>query len=99
VLLDRISLRAKEMIKKGAVLEVKRFIKIKVCKDKTAHKAIGINEIAQYIQKKIEINQVIEKISIKTRQYAKRQSTWARGNMQNWIKMNPTVLKKFLKKI
>ena len=98
-LLDRISLRAKEMIKKGAVLEVKRFIKIKVRKDKTAQKAIGINEIAQYIQKKIEINQVIEKISIKTRQYAKRQSTWARGNMQNWIKMNPTVLKKFLKKI
>ena len=87
------------MIKKGAVLEVKRFIKIKVRKDKTANKAIGINEIAQYIQKKIEINQVIEKISIKTRQYAKRQSTWARGNMQNWIKMSPTVLKKFLKKI
>ena len=87
------------MIKKGAVLEVKRFIKIKVRKDKTAHKAIGINEIIQYIQKKIEINQVIEKISIKTRQYAKRQSTWARGNMQNWIKMSPTVLKKFLKKI
>ena len=98
-LLDRISLRAKEMIKKGAVLEVKRFIKIKVRKDKTAHKAIGINEINQYIQKKIEIDQVIEKISIKTRQYAKRQSTWARGNMQNWIKMNPIGLKKFLKKI
>jgi tRNA dimethylallyltransferase len=98
-LLDRISLRAKEMIKKGAVLEVKRFIKIKVRKDKTAHKAIGINEINQYIQKKIGIDQVIEKISIKTRQYAKRQSTWARGNMQNWIKMYPTVLKKFLKKI
>ena len=50
-------------------------------------------------KKKIEINQVIEKISIKTRQYAKRQSTWARGNMQDWIKMNPTILKKFLKKI
>ena len=98
-LLDRISLRAKEMIKKGAILEVKRFIKIKGRKDKTAHKAIGINEVAQYLQKKIEINQVIEKISIKTRQYAKRQSTWARGNMQNWTKMNPAVLKKFLKKI
>ena len=98
-LLNRISLRAKEMIKKGAVLEVKRFIKIKVRKDKTAYKAIGINEINQYIQKKIGIDQVIEKISIKTRQYAKRQSTWARGNMQNWIKMNPIGLKKFLKKI
>ena len=98
-LLDRISLRTKEMIKKGAISEVKRFIKIKVRKNKTAHKAIGINEVTQYLQKKIEIDEVIEKISIKTRQYAKRQSTWARGNMQNWIKMNPTVLKKFLKKI
>ena len=81
-------------------MEVKRFIKIKVRKDKTAcTKPIGINEINQYIQKKIKIDQVIEKISIKTRQYAKRQSTWARGKMQNWIKMNPNGLKKFLKKI
>ena len=79
--------------------EVKRFIKIKVRKDKTAHKAIGINEIAQYIQKKIEINQVIEKISIKTRQYAKRQRTWGRGHMSDWIKIHPNDLDLFLKKI
>jgi tRNA dimethylallyltransferase len=42
---------------------------------------------------------VIEKISIKTRQYAKRQSTWARGNMMSWLKLSPQDLKKFLKKI
>ena len=87
------------MIKKGAVLEVKRFIKIKVRKDKSVNKAIGINEIKEYLEKRNNMSGVIEKISIKTRQYAKRQSTWARGNMQNWIKMNPIVLKKFLKKI
>ena len=45
-----------------------------------------------------DINDVIEKISIKTRQYAKRQSTWGRGNMQNWDKMSPNSLNKFLKK-
>ena len=98
-LLDRINLRAQEMIKNGAVSEVKRFIKLKVPKDKTANKAIGISEVREYLNKKIDIEQVIEKISIKTRQYAKRQSTWARGNMQNWNKMNPTQLKNFLKKI
>ena len=98
-LLDRISLRVRRMIKKGAILEVKKFIKIKVPKDKVAYKAIGISEITQYLQKKIEINEVKEKISIKTRQYAKRQSTWGRGNMQDWIKMSPFYLKKFLKKI
>ena len=98
-LLNRINLRAKEMIKNGAVSEVKRFIKLKVPKDKTANKAIGISEVKEYLNKKIDIKEVIEKISIKTRQYAKRQSTWARGNMQNWNKMNPKQLKIFLKKI
>ena len=87
------------MIQKGAVLEVKKFIKIKVRKDQTANKAIGIREVTQYLQNKIEIREVIEKISIKTRQYAKRQTTWARGNMLNWNKMNPIGLKKFIKKI
>ena len=95
----RISSRVKQMIRKGAVLEVKRFIKTKVRKDRTAYKAIGISEITQYLQKKIDINEVREKISIKTRQYAKRQSTWGRGNMEDWIKMSPFHLNKFLKKI
>ena len=98
-LLNRINLRAHEMIKNGAVSEVKRFIKLKVPKEKTANKAIGIREVEEYLNKKIDIKEVIEKISIKTRQYAKRQSTWARGNMQNWNKMNPKQLKIFLKKI
>ena len=98
-LLKRINLRAQEMIENGAVSELKRFIKLKVPKDKTANKAIGISEVKEYLNKKIDIEEVIEKISIKTRQYAKRQSTWARGNMQNWNKMNPTQLKNFLKKI
>ncbi len=98
-LLDRIIIRAQEMIKKGAIKEVKRFIKLKVPKSKSAGKAIGINEIKEYLDKKIQINDVIEKISIKTRQYAKRQSTWGRGNMTDWNKINPKDLNKFLKKI
>ena len=98
-LLERISDRGIKMIEKGAILEVKRFIKLKVPKSKSAYKAIGINEIKEYLQKRIEMNDVIEKISIKTRQYAKRQSTWARGNMKDWNKINPNQLNKFLKKI
>ena len=98
-LVERIHLRAQEMLKKGAISEVKKFNSLKVRNDKTAYKAIGIREVNEYLQKKIEIAEVIEKISIKTRQYAKRQRTWANGNMQNWNKINPTVLKRFLKKI
>ena len=98
-LIKKITSRVVEMIKKGAILEVKKFIKLKVAKNKSANKAIGVTEIKEYIDKKIQINEVIEKISIKTRQYAKRQTTWSRGNMLDWKKMKPNSLNKFLKKI
>ena len=97
-LLKKINARAEKMIKNGAIPEVKRFIRLKVPRDKTASKAIGIEEIRDYINKKIKISDVIEKISVKTRQYAKRQSTWGRGNMLDWNKINSDGLNKFLKK-
>ena len=98
-LLDNINKRSENMIKLGAILEVKKFIKLRVPKNKSLSKAIGISEIKQYLQKKIQTDQLIEKISIKTRQYAKRQSTWARGHMKDWNKVNPAGLEKLLKKI
>ena len=98
-LIQRICKRAEQMIEIGAINEVKRFIKLKVRKDKSVNKAIGISEIKEYLEKRKDIGEVIEKISIKTRQYAKRQSTWARGNMMSWVKLHPQDLNKFLKKI
>ena len=98
-LIQRIGKRAEQMIEMGAVNEVKRFLKLKVRKEKSVNKAIGIHEIKEYLEKRKNIEDVVEKISIKTRQYAKRQSTWARGNMKDWNKINPNHLNKFLKKI
>ena len=98
-LIQRIGKRTEQMIKIGAINEVKRFVKLKVRKDKSVNKAIGIYEIKEYLEKRNDISDVIEKISIKTRQYAKRQSTWARGNMMSWLKLPPQDLNKFLKKI
>ena len=57
-------------------MEVKKFLKLKIQSSKTAHKAIGIQEIKEFLNKKIEISEDIERISIKTRQYAKRQLKW-----------------------
>ena len=98
-LIQRIDKRTEQMIKIGAINEVKRFIKLKVRKDKSVNKAIGIYEIKEYLEKRNDMSEVIEKISIKTRQYAKRQSTWARGNMMSWLKLPPQDLNKFVKKI
>jgi len=98
-LIDKISIRTENMMKKGAIVEVKKFLKFRLSKEKTPNKVIGINEIREYLKKKSNLKEVKDKITIKTRQYAKRQSTWARGQMLNWQKVNPKDLKKFLKKI
>jgi tRNA dimethylallyltransferase len=87
------------MIDRGAILEVKKFIKLKVPKNKTASKAIGVSEIKEFLNKKIQISELIDKISIKTRQYAKRQVTWSRGHMSDWNKIKSNNLNQFLKKI
>ena len=98
-LIERINLRTEEMIKDGAIKEVKNFLKLKIGKDKSVNKAIGVTEIKDFINKEKDLEQIKEKIAIKTRQYAKRQSTWARGNMISWIKLKPQDINKFLKKI
>ena len=98
-LIKRINSRTENIVKNGGILEVKKFIRLKISKTKTAHKAIGIKEIKDYLNKSIQIHELIEKISIKTRQYAKRQTTWARGNMMDWNKIKSDDLNKFLKKI
>ena len=68
-------------------------------RDKSANKAIGVTEITEYLKKQKDLNDTRDKIAIKTRQYAKRQSTWARGNMISWIKLKPQDINNFLKKI
>ena len=98
-LIERINERTREMIENGAIKEVMDFIKLRVRKDKSANKAIGVNEIREYLKKQKDLNDTRDKIAIKTRQYAKRQSTWARGNMISWMKVKPQDINNFLKKI
>merc|ERR1712086_127087 len=85
------------MIEEGALKEVKRFIKLKIKKDLSVNRVIGIDELTQYLDKKINLDQAEELISIKTRQYAKRQATWARSRMTSWKKINPIMISDYIK--
>ena len=75
------------MFKKNCIDEVKKFNSLKLKKSLSANKLIGVQEINQYMKGNITLEQCIELINIKTRQYAKRQNTWARGHMRNWNKI------------
>ena len=96
-LIKRINSRVEKMIKNGAVKEVERFNKLKIIKENSANKVIGIQEISKYLNGQIDLLETKKQIIIKTRQYAKRQTTWARGQMMNWQKIEPQNLTSALK--
>ena len=98
-LIKRISLRSVKMIEKGAIKEVKKFVQSKIKKDLSVNRVIGIDELTQYLNKKINLDKARELISIKTRQYAKRQATWARSRMTSWEKINPIKTTEYIKKL
>ena len=98
-LVKRISTRTIRMIELGAIKEVKKFIKLKIKKDHNINRVIGIDELTQYLNKKINLDQAQELITIKTRQYAKRQATWARSRMTSWKKINPIKINNFIKSL
>ena len=98
-LVNRINLRVDGMFRAGAIQEVKRYSKLKVKKENSSNKVIGIKEISNLLNKQCTLEQAKKLIIIKTRQYAKRQATWARGQMHSWQKINPKNLNEALKKL
>jgi tRNA dimethylallyltransferase len=98
-LVKRISLRTIKMIKEGAIKEVKKFNNLKIKKNDSVNKVIGIDELTQFLKKQINFDDAQELISIKTRQYAKRQATWARSRMVNWKKINPIKIDGYIKRL
>ena len=99
ILVNKISKRVDQMIKDGAVEEVQNFEKLNLKSDNNLYKVIGIREIKDFIDKKTSLKEMKLNIVIKTRQYAKRQRTWSRGQMNDWQKFDPKELSKFIKKL
>ena len=97
VLLKRIEKRCLKIINSSSIKEVVRFKKMKVSEEFSSNKIIGINEIMDYLALNCNLEQTREKILIKTRQYAKRQATWARGHMSEWTRLPPNKINKYIK--
>ena len=74
----RILKRIKCMIDDGMINEVEAIIKRKINISHIDY--IGFKEISSFIKKEISINEAIENIFVRTRQYAKRQKKWFNAN-------------------
>ena len=83
---ERIKKRFIDMMKKGAIEETKKYRELDLSLHKlhTSNSIIGLKEIESFLAKKISMEELKEQVLIKTRQYAKRQFTWQRGQMKDW---------------
>ena len=81
---NRIKKRFDQMLKHGAIQETENFKKIKIGLLNSANFIIGLKEISQFLNQQIGMKKLKEKVLIRSRQYAKRQFTWQRGQMKDW---------------
>ena len=73
------------MIANGLVDEVKKLIS-KYSELPTAIQGLGYKEVVLYLNNEITYDEMVEKIKLETRHYAKRQLTWFRRNKDiTWI--------------
>jgi len=87
-LYDKINARVVEMVEHGALEEVKHLISLNVAESQPLMKAIGVREFSAYTNGSCTLDEAIAKTATATRQYAKRQMTWMRNQLdENWQKI------------
>ena len=85
VLYERINKRVDIMIEQGLIQEVKQLLE-KYTEFPTAMQGLGYKEVVEYLHGITTKEEMIEKLKMETRRYAKRQITWFKKNKQTiWI--------------
>lgn len=85
ILYERINKRADIMINEGLIEEVKSIL-AKYSQFPTAMQGLGYKEVVEFLQGNISKEEMVEKIKLETRHYAKRQLTWFRKNKETiWL--------------
>ena len=78
-LYTRINRRVESMFANGLIDEVRRLLSRKHPLSRTARQALGYKEVIEHIEQGVAVQQTIERIQTRTRQFAKRQHTWFRN--------------------
>ena len=84
----RIEQRFDAMVEAGALDEVAALLALDLDPDLPVMKAIGVNAFADFLGKRIPLEEAISRAKTESRQYAKRQMTWFRNQMADWERVN-----------
>ncbi|MGR9394103.1 tRNA (adenosine(37)-N6)-dimethylallyltransferase MiaA [Rhizobium leguminosarum] len=83
VLHQRINGRFEKMLQQGAEDEVRALLALDLPAEAPVMKAIGVSQITAMVRGEMTRDEVLEKGAAATRQYAKRQMTWFRNQMDD----------------
>lgn len=75
--------RFEAMMAAGALDEARWFMEQNIPSDLPANKILGLQELADHLSGALTIQQAVAKATLRTRQYAKRQSTWFRNQWRH----------------
>jgi tRNA dimethylallyltransferase len=88
ILHARINGRFEKMLQQGAEDEVRALLALGLPAEAPVMKAIGVSQIAAMLKGEMRREEVLEKGAAATRQYAKRQMTWFRNQMdESWERL------------
>ena len=84
---DLIDLRVEKMVEAGLLREVQEILDSGVSADATALQAIGYKQFLAVEEGRATVEEAVEEVKLRSRQYAKRQLTWLRRNEAiHWIR-------------
>jgi tRNA dimethylallyltransferase len=87
---ERINSRFEKMLAMGAADEVRALLALELSSEMPVMKAIGVSQIAAMLRGEMTREDVLETGAAATRQYAKRQMTWFRNQMdESWERISP----------
>ena len=82
VLNQRIHKRVDEMFSLGLIEETQILIKQGLRDNRNACQALGYRQVLDLLDGELSLESVVDKVKIKTRQFAKRQRSWFRNQMK-----------------
>jgi tRNA dimethylallyltransferase len=82
----RIDTRVNEMFERGLVNETQRLLKRGLAENRTAMQAIGCRQVVEHLRGERSLEETIELVKVRSRQFAKRQMTWFRRQFNlDWV--------------
>jgi tRNA dimethylallyltransferase len=93
-LAERIYRRFQEMVEKGAVDEARGLIRLPA--DLPASRAVGVPQLWAHLSGEMSLDEAIAAAQLATKQYVKRQLTWFRNRMADWLWLDGPELSNFI---